>query len=261
MGDEIKDETTEVIDEKTTIDGDKADEKVDEKKADEKGALSDADTKPDQAIQSVLDEYGLDSPEDLKGFLKNLSDLNDKVGDSDIEDLKKKAATLDRYQKHWEKEEERKKEDEETPEETIARHKKDKEDLKKQLKAKDESQREADESKRLLQTFNKTVTSAIEANKDVPAEYRKFLGEFLGVNNEINEVHLDDKAGIKRIAKDSAKKLMDYNQIVIKQYLKGKEKVPKITTSTETSSETPAKVTKENVKAMALERIKSLLKK
>jgi len=261
---EIKDDTTEVIEETTPPDGDKAGENADEvadKKADEKGAPSDEDKKPDQAIQSVLDEYGLDSPEDLKGFLKNLSDLNNRVGDSDIEELKKKAATLDRYQKQWEKEEERKRQEDETPEETIARKNKENRELKKQLEAQKANRDEEEENTRLLQSFNKTVTSVVKATKDLPAEDHAFLSEFLGVNNEINEVDLADKAGIKRIAKASVKKLKEHNQRVIKRYLKGKESVPKITTSTETPSEEPKKITRKNVKAMALERFNRSLNK
>ena len=267
MTDEIKDETTEVIE--TTPDDDKAKAEVDAKTKEEadakakEGALSDVDKKAGektQAVQSVLDEYDIDSPEQLGEFLKNLSGLKDQLGKSDLAELKENSALLKKYQKHWAKEESAKKEDGETPEETIERLKKENRRIDKEMRNDRAEQDRAAEASQDLKTFNSTVTSSVEANKDVPVEYRKFLGEFLGVGNEINEVDLDDKAGVKRVAKAGAKKLQEFEQAVIKRYLKGKTETPKISTAAETSSEKPVKITKKNAKAMAIERITAGMK-
>ena len=263
--DEIKDETTEVIE--TTPNDDKAKGKDDgTKDADDKpkeGALSDVDKKAadkTQAVQSVLDEYDIDSPEQLNEFLKNLSGLKDQLGNSDLEELKENSALLKKYQKHWAKEEAAKKEDGETPEETIERLKKENKRIDKEMRSDRAEQEKAERANTDLKTFNSTVTSSVEANKDVPAEYRKFLGEFLGVGNEINEVDLNDKAGVKRISKAGAKKMLDFEQLVIKRYLKGKTETPKISTATETPSEKPTKITRKNVKAIMVERLKGAMK-
>jgi len=263
MSEEIKDETTEVIE--TTPDDDKA--KGDDKaKTDDKtkeGALSDVDKKAaekTQAVQSVLDEYEIDSPEQLNEFLKNLSGLKDQLGNSDLEELKENSDLLKKYQKHWAKEELAKQEDGETPEETIARLKKENRRIDKEMRSDRAEQDRANEASRDLKTFNSTVISSIEANKDVPVEYRKFLGEFLGVGNEINEVDLNDKAGVKRISKAGAKKLNEFAQLVIKQYLKGKTETPKISTATETPSDKPVVITKKNAKAIAAERLRASMK-
>lgn len=261
--DEIKDETTEVIE--TTPDGDKAKdgEKPKEEGKPKEGALSDVDKKAGektQAVQSVLDEYDIDSPEQLGEFLKNLSGLKDQLGRNDLEELKKNSALLKKYQKHWAEEEEAKKEDGETPEETIARKNKQIERMDKEMRGDRAKQDKAIEADRDLKTFNSTVTSSVEANKDLPAEYRPFLKEFLGVENEINEVDLNDKAGVKRIAKAGAKKMQGFEQLVIKRYLKGKTETPKISTAAETSSDKPVKITRKNVKAIMVERLKSAMK-
>lgn len=265
MTEEIKDETTEVIE--TTPDDDKAKDKDGgTKKADDKtkeGALPDVDKKTGektQAVQSVLDEYDIDSPEQLGEFLKNLSGLKDQLGDVDLEELKENSALLKKYQKHWAKEEAAKKEDGETPEETITRLKKENRRIDKELRDDRHQQQEAVDAKRDLQTFNSTVTSSVEANKDVPVEYRKFLGEFLGVGNEINEIDLNDKAGVKRIAKAGAKKMQEFEQLVIKRYLKGKTETPKISTAAETPSDKPVKITRKNVKAIMVGRLKAAMK-
>ena len=267
MTEEIKDETTEVIE--TTPDDDKAKAEADAKVKEEadakakEGALSDVDKKAadkTQAVQSVLDEYDIDSPEQLGEFLKNLSGLKDQLGKNNLEELKENSALLKKYQKHWAKDEAAKKEDGETPEETIDRLKKDNRRIDKELRDDREKQDKAIESDRDLKTFNSTVTSSVEANKDLPAEYRPFLKEFLGVENEINEVDLNDKAGVKRIAKAGAKKLLEYNQLVIKQYLKGKVETPIISSAAETASDKPVKITRKNAKAIAIERIKAFVK-
>ncbi len=264
---EIKDETTEVI-KPSPDDGKAAVEKSDEKKADDKksddkgdkGTLSDAD-KNLQAIQGVLNDHELDSPEQLKDLLDRVADRDSKLGDNDLEELIENSELLKTYQKQWEKQEERKREDDETPEETISRLKKENKEIAKAAKVDEYRRQEADDSKRALKTFNSTVKSAVDGNKDVPKEYRSFLNEFMGVNNPINEVDLNDKAAIKKISKDAAKKLMDFSQLVIKQYRDGKAVVPKMTSAAETSSPAPVKITKDNERAIATEMIKGRMQK
>jgi len=261
MTEEIKDETTEVIE--TTPDDDKAKVVKDDKKDDDKGALPDVDEKTDektQAVQSILDEYDIDSPKQLGEFLKNLSGLKDQLGDVDLEELKKNSALLKKYQKHWAKEEEAKKEDGETPEETIARLKKQNEQLDRKRRDEAEMYENAEADKRALNNFNSTVTKAVDA-LSVPSAMRPFLLKALGVNNEINEVDMSDKVGIKRITKAAFKDMKELQQAFIKDYLKGKTEIPKISTSAGTPSDKPVTITKKNARAIAIERLKGLIKK
>jgi len=262
---EVKDGTEKVID--PIPDGDKAKdgEKPKEASKPKEGALSDVEKKTDEkthAVQSVLDEYYIDSPEQLGEFLKNLSGLKDRLGDVDLEELKENSALLKKYQRHWAKEEADKKEDGETPEETISRLKKENSAVERELFDNRQMHEDEADAKDQLQAFGSTVKGTIEADKTIPAEYRPFLGEFLGVNNEINEVSLDDKAGVKKIAKVSAKKLLDFEQLVIKRYLKGKTETPKISSSAETPSEGPVKYkTMKQAKAAMVDRLRAAIKK
>jgi hypothetical protein len=252
--DEVEDLTTKVIDD-TTSDTDKAGKE-------DKGALSDADKAKIETMQALLDEHDIESPEDLKRLVKNLATLKDKVGDVDLEELKSNSDLLKRYQKAWAEEEARKKEDDETPGETIARLKKEKEEIESKREADNRRQQEAQESTTLLRNFSDSVKSAIKADKDFPAEYHGILTEFLGVDNEINEIDLDDKAGIKRVAKAAAKKILAHDQAVIKRYLAGKSKIVKISTSSGgPAHDAPVKITSKNAKAIAVERLKGFLGK
>jgi len=252
--DKIEDLTTKVIDD-TTPDTDKAGKE-------DKGALSDADKAKIETMQDLLDEHDIDSPEDLKELVKNLATLKDKMGDVDLEELKSNSVLLKRYQKAWAQEESNKKEDSETPEETIARLKRENKEIESKHDADNRKQREAHESTILLKDFSNSVKSAIKADKDFPAEYHDILTEFLGVDNEINEIDLDDKAGIKRVAKAAAKKILAHNQAVIKRYLAGKSKISKISTSSGGPTlDAPVKITPKNARAIAVERLKGFLNK
>ncbi|OEU68504.1 MAG: hypothetical protein BBJ57_07440 [Desulfobacterales bacterium PC51MH44] len=237
-GAQVEDLTTKVVD--STPDIDKAEEK--------KGALSDADQAKIGTMQSLLDEHDINSPEELKEFVANLATLKDNVGNENLEELKANSKLLKRYQEKWAADESKKLEDNETPEETIDRLKKEKQAERKQRTKEQEQREEARENRVLLDSFNKSVKSQVNALKDFPESYRGVLVDLLGVDNEINEIDLDDKASIKRVTKAKAKVLMDHEQVVIKRYLKGKAKVVKMTTTT--GEETPpATKTVKNLKS------------
>jgi len=229
----VENQTEKVIDDKSLSDIDKADNK---------GALSNEDQAKINTLQSLLDDHDIESPEDLKTFVANLATLKDNLGTADLAELKANSALLRRYQKQWEKQEAQKLEENETPEETIAR-------LKKENKAKDEKQRaeaearkEAQENQKLLNSFNKSVKKIVKSQTDLPESYQNILTEFLGVDNEINEIDLEDTASIKRIAKAASKKIMAFEQDVIKRYLAGKAKVVKMTSTDETPAAPEKKV-------------------
>lgn len=253
--DEVKDGTSEVL-----TDEAKPDESKEEKKEGKQDAKPDETktAKEDKFIAEVLDEYGLDSPEDLKDFISNLSSLKEELGDYSLEELKENAQLMEKYQKYWAAEESKKKEEDETPEETIARLKKEKESIAKTLKREKEEQEKASESVKLLNSFNKTVKQAIEKDERLPAEYRPFAAEFLGVDNPINDIDLGDKAGVKRITKSGVKKLMDFEQVIIKRYLKGKTDTPKMSSSAETPPTEPKKIKNlKEARGLAIEKLKA----
>ena len=245
--------TEKVVDDPTS-DDDKA-------KKEKEGALSDADQASLKTVKSLLDEYEISSPEDLKDFVGRLATLKDQVGDADLEELKANSDLLKRYQKAWASEKEKETEDGETPEQTIDRLKREKKVERDKRKAITSEQEEAREDKALLKFFTNTVKSTVKAQSDFPVAYHGILTEFLGIDNEIHEIDLDDKAAIKRVTKAATKKIMDFEQSVIKRYLAGKAKIPKITKTTAPPSDAPVKITSKNAKAIAIERLKGFLGK
>lgn len=249
----VEDLTENVVEDTTDID--KAKEKESE------GALSDGDKASLNTIKSLLDEHGIESPEELKTFVGQLATLKDQVGDADLEKLKKNSELLGKYQKIWAEEKEKDREDKETPEQTIDRLKKERREDRKIFMEQQAEQEETRESSVLLKAFTNTVKSTIKAQTELPAEYHGILTEFLGIENEIHEIDLEDKAAIKRITKAASKKIMAFEQDVIKRYLKGKSKVVKMTTSTETTPPETKKVkTLKDARGVLKARLTSLLK-
>lgn len=228
----VEDQTEKIVEDTTDID--KADKKD--------GALSDDDKAGIKTVKGLLAEYGVSSPEELKTFVANLANLKDQVGDTDLEELKQNSELLKKYQKVWAKEKEKEREDNETPEQTIARLKKEKQEERRLRKEHEAEQNEIQENKTALKFFTNTVKSTIKTIDDLPAAYHDHLTKFLGIDNEIHEIDLNDKASIKRIAKAYAKEIMELEQVMIKRYLKGKSKVVKMTTSTDTPAQETKKV-------------------
>lgn len=51
----------------------------------------------------------------------------------------------------------------------------------------------------------------------------------MGVDNPINEVDITDKAAVRRLTKAGTKEINAFAQVIIKDYLDGKIKIPKVT--------------------------------
>lgn len=231
------------VDDKTQVDVDKdTDTDTDELDKDVKDDDTSSDdddgektgSKAQEFVSDILDEYGLDSPEDLKEFLSGLSGLKGKVGDRDLDELIKNSETLENYQEHWAKQEREKKKEGETPEDTISRLEKENEENQNERRKESDQRKQAKDAEHAIEAFNDTVDSAISADETIPKEYRPYLSEFLGVNNPINEVDIENNADVRKLTKAGAKKLLDFEQAVIKRYRAGKTKVPKVS-STDTT--------------------------
>lgn len=181
-------------------------------------------------VEEILDEYGLDSPEELKDFLASLNEMKGKIGDNDLDTLLENTKTLNQYQENWKAREEEKRRENETPEQTIARLEKEKQDLKTKHLTQAERIKKAKEAEQALDDFTDTVSQVIKSTKSLPKEYRPFAAKFLGIDNPINEVDITDKAAVRRLTKAAVEKdISDFEQTIIKRYLAGKVKVPNVT--------------------------------
>lgn len=195
----------------------------------EGGSVKDDQLSGEFDVEEILDEYGLESADDLKEFIADLSKMKGKIGENDLDTLIENTKTLKRYQTQWAEQEEAKRREDETPEETIKRLEKEKKDLQTKSAKRENQQKAAQAAEHALAEFNETVTSVAKNAKELPKEYRPFLSEFMGVDNPINEVDITDKAAVRRLTKDGVKKLLAFEQAVIKRYRDGKTAIPKVT--------------------------------
>lgn len=196
---------------------------------DEGKPVDDGRVDTDFSVEEILDEYGLDSADELKEFIADLSGMKGKIGENDLDTLIENTKTLQRYQAQWAEQEEARKKENESPEETIARLEKEKKDILAKSAKNENRQKAAKAAENALAEFSDTVSSVASSAKELPKEYRPFLTEFMGVDNPINEVDITDKAAVRRLTKDGVKKLLAFEQAVIKRYRAGKTEIPKVT--------------------------------
>jgi hypothetical protein len=200
-------------------------------------------------VDEILSDYGLESADELKDFMANLSQLKGKIGDRDLDEIIKNSETLETYQAHWAKQEREKKKEGETPEDTIKRLEAELDESQDEKTRIIDQRKEARAAEVAVREFNDTVTSVIKADKAIPAEYQPFLAEFMGVDNPINDIDIDNKAEVRKLTKAGIKKLQAFEQEVIKRYRAGKTAIPKVS-STDTSSviDDPKKKEPKNLK-------------
>lgn len=185
-----------------------------------------------QAIEGILDRFGLESPEELGTFIENLAGMKERLGDEDVEDLLAVKKQMLSYQAEWAKQEEAARREKETPEETIARLEKQNRDLTNQRAQQEQSAKERAQAKQLMTTFNKTVTGALKEHKDLPKYARSFLQEHFGVDNPMHDIDMADKAGIKKLVAEGAKKFEALRTAIIEDYQKTGGPVPKMDPTT-----------------------------
>lgn len=179
-------------------------------------------------VQEILDEFGLDSPDDLKGFVGKLSEMRGKIGDNDLDMLLENTKTLNKYQAEWQRQDEEKRREKETPEETIARLSKEKDQAVNHNKTQSDKKKASQAAKVVLEEFESTIDSVIKTAKDLPESYRPMFRKFMGIGNPINEVDITDKAALRRLTKSSMKEMQNFAQEVIKDYRAGKIKIPNV---------------------------------
>jgi hypothetical protein len=180
-----------------------------------------------KAVEAILDKYGLTTPEELKEFIDGLAGMKSKIGDADLDEIMESHETLKNYRKEWAKQEREKLKENETPEETIKRLEREREELERQMAKGEQRRKQSEAAKRSLEEFNRTVLASIEADEAIPEDYRPFAAALLGVKNPINDVDIRDKAAVRKAWKTyGARVVKDFEQAVIKRYREGKSGLP-----------------------------------
>lgn len=187
--------------------------KVDEAKAD---------------LSAVLDEHGFETIDDLKEALSSHSELRTKIGDENLDDIFAKAKTLEKYEAYWAEQEAKKKEENETPEQTIARLKKEKQEVLDKQNQEQLSKKEREAAKAAIATYNAEVETSIEQDKDIPKEFKGFAKVLMGIGNPALDVDINNKAAVRKMTKELSKQLVGFAQLVIKTYRDGKLAIPNV---------------------------------
>ena len=187
-----------------------------------------------KTAKSVMESNDLEDIDDLVELINSGKKVHGKQVDLDhLDEIAKKAETLDKYQKYWAQQEELKRRDGERPEETIARLQRQNEEISGKFAQKEASEAEVREAKKAVAFYETEVQSLIENEvENLSAPEKKFIAWSLGVGNDCNEITITDKKQIKKVIGNGVKK---YNEIVktikegaIKEYLAGKTSIPNV---------------------------------
>lgn len=237
---EVKDSTTEVIDTEDTTKI-KDDIKDDTKDVADGGKLTKPDdsaskidkakyeaaVKAQEAFDAILEEHGYDDVSELREALDGDKSLKDLLGNRDAADIIKKAETLEKYEAHWQKQEEQKLLDEEEPDDTISRLQKENIELRKAENERLTKTKAEQDAENAINTFNTTVSAEVDKS-GLPKDYLEFASKYLGVDNPANEVDVGKKTEIRSFAKTGIKDIKAFEQAVIKNYLAGKTEITKV---------------------------------
>jgi hypothetical protein len=199
----------------------------------------------EQKLEGILKANDLEDVDDLIALIESGRKVHGKVDDiGNIEDIIKKAATLDRYEAHWAREREAQRRQSESPEETIARLERDKVALETSKASEARAKKEADEAEKAVTFYENEVKSIINGMEDLIEPERLFLAWALGVGNESNEITITDKKEVRKAVNNGRKRYADLVAVLkketIESYLAGKEKVPLVPSGGQVPATTPA---------------------
>jgi hypothetical protein len=198
-----------------------------DRKEPDKGGGEGTRPKADQAVEAILDKYGLTTHEELKEFIDGLAGLKSKIGEADLDEIMESHETLKTYRKEWVKQEREKLKENESPEETIKRLEREREEIDARMAKGERQRKQSEAAKRSIEEFSRTVVASIEGDESIPEEYRAFAAALLGVKNPINDVDIRDKAAVRKAWKTyGARMVKEFEQAVIKRYRDGKSGLP-----------------------------------
>lgn len=213
--------------------------------------------KSHEKVTAIMEANGLDSIEDLIDLVESGKKVIGKISDvEDIDELIAKAQRLDEWTAYYARKAEMEREEGETPEETIARLKKEKAILL-QRQNQEESAREGEA---LLKNFTKSVdTTMSEIFDDLPESQKPFISEFFGVGNPFAVIDIGDKKAVRKMVAEGKKKFEAFKRAVedqaIKDYVEGKRKIPHVSSTGESTSPQTIRKTMKTARAALHERI------
>mgnify|MGYP001306842370 FL=1 len=152
------------------------------------------------------------------------------AGDRDAAELVERANRLAQYEEYWAQQKALKQEESETPEETIARLKREKEEILKAQQAEKSSKAERENAMRAIQEFSKLAEASIKTAQ-LEGEAAELARLVLALDNPVVELEdITDKKSVKTATEQTLtrfKNLIDkIKQSAIDSYVKEKGAVP-----------------------------------
>ena len=217
---------TEKIDDKTVVpvEGAKPGEgtpPVIDKEVHEKAVAS------QKALDGLLEKSGFETVDELIDGLESNSALAEKLGGKDLDSVINASETLEGYEAHWAAEEAKVKKDDQTEDDRIAILEKEIKDFKDEQTKEKATSKAAKESQEALEAYEVTVATTAKESEIAEGQL-PFFKEFMGVDNPLVDVDLDDKAAVRKAMKNQTKKYNDFVQKTIKSYTDGKIKLVEI---------------------------------
>lgn len=181
-------------------------------------------------LEEIFEKFNLTSLEDLVEILNNGTDIQDILGDLDLNTVLNSHKTLEYYNQEWAKRDEAKKKENETPEETIKRLEQEKQQLLDKDNQAKEAARVRKEQARLVTEFDETVDGIIESDTSLDKDGKRIVRQLMGINNPSLDIKVTDKRGTIKSTNDLIKMLKERDtkiaQQAIDDYSRGKSKIP-----------------------------------
>lgn len=187
----------------------------------------------EKKLQEIFKSNDLENLDDLIELVESGKAIKGKIGDVELlDEIIEKALTLEKYEVYWKEQEELKKKNDETPEQTIRRLEQEIEKRDKTLKQVEEGSKEIKEAREAIKFYESEVSDLVKGIETISKEQRPFLLEFFGVDNLSNEIDITDRKAIKSLVSNGTKKFEALKQQIIKDYVAGKEAMPRMSSAT-----------------------------
>lgn len=205
----------------------------------------------EKRLEDLLEENEL-TYEELVDELRSGRALREIVGDRDAEKMMADADAMANTRAFWAQKKAEERESEELPEETIARLKRERQELQDRY-ARDIEDREAiAESQRAIKDFDSTMANLTTADTEF-ADDNELALLVLGVNNPATEVDPTDRKAVKQTGAQLLTRLKQLlakrDQAVIDRYVAGKTSITPIKETSATTGSPSIKHEREPLKA------------
>ena len=183
----------------------------------------------EKKVESVLEEYGYDSIDEMIEDLSKSQQLQEMVGGKDVRKLLAAQEELEKIHAYWAEQELERKKEEELPDETIKRLERENLELKKIRQEEERLLEEQKRAEKIWAQYDNHITSFIDSQEDLMDAEKDFLHTLLTRDSFINDVDIENKADVKKMEKRVVSMMNNLKQKIIDSYVEGKLKLPKCT--------------------------------